>query len=126
LHDTIALCFEEVLETAGPGVKGTVDRFLSMKGISESDVSTRFAEVEKIVTDMFGAGGRLMMISTLSRVCDEYSLRLDISYAASPHDRLEQLKDRILVEKRLPKHYRKAIDTTSYEDTAGARAPWSD
>ena len=71
MHDTIALCFEEVLETAGPGVRGTVDRFLSMKGIAESDVSTRFAEVEKIVTDMFGAGGRLMMISILSKVCDE-------------------------------------------------------
>ena len=126
MHDTIALCFEAVLETAGPGVRGTVDRFLSMKGISPSDVSTRFADIEKIVTEMFGAGGRLMMISTLSKVCDEYSLRLDISYAASTHDRLEQLKDRILVEKRLPKHYRKAVDTTSYEDTAGTRAPWSD
>ena len=115
-----------MLETAGPGVRGTVDRFLSMKGIAESDVSTRFAEVEKIVTDMFGAGGRLMMISILSKVCDEYSLRLDISYAASPHDRLEQLKDRILVEKRVPKHFRKIVDTTSYEDNAGTRAPWSD
>jgi hypothetical protein len=126
LHDTIALCFEEVLETAGPGVKGIIDRMLSVKGISESDVSTRFADVEKIITDVFGAGGRLMMISTLSKVCDEYSLRLDISYASSPHDRLEQLKDRILVEKRVPKHYRKAVDTTSFEDTAGTRAPWSD
>ena len=115
-----------MLETAGPGVKGTVDRFLARRGISSSDVSTRFAEIERIVTDVFGAGGRLMMISTLSKVCDEYSLRLDISYAASPHDRLEQLKDRILVEKRLPKHYRKIVDTTSYEDNAGTRAPWSD
>ena len=97
-----------------------------MKGIAESDISTRFAEVEKIVTDMFGAGGKVMMISTLSKLCDEYSLRLDISYAASPHDRLEQLKDRIFVEKRLPKHYRKAVDTISYEDSAGTRAPWSD
>lgn len=107
-------------------MRGTVDRFLSMKGIAESDVSTRFAEVEKIVTDMFGAGGKLMMISTLSKVCDEYSLRLDISYASSPHDRLEQLKDRILVEKRLPKHFCRIVDTTSYEDNAGTRAPWSD
>jgi hypothetical protein len=126
LHDTIALCFEDILETAGPGVKVIIDRLLSMKGISESDISTKFADVEKIVTDVFGAGGRLMMISTLSKICDEYSLKLDISYAASPHDRLEQLKDRILVERRLPKHYRKAVDTTSYEDTAGTRAPWSD
>ena len=120
------MCFDEVLETAGPGVKGTVDRFLSMKGISQSDVSTRFAEIEKIVADIFGDGGRLMMVSTLFKVCDEYSLRLDISYASSPRDRLEQLKDRILVEKRLPKYYRKAVDTISYEDTAGTRAPWSD
>lgn len=97
-----------------------------MRGISESDISTRFAEVDKIVTDVFGAGGRLMIVSALAKLCDGYSIRLDISYASSPHDRLEQLKDKILVEKRLPKHYRKAVDTTSYEDRSGLRAPWWD
>jgi len=115
-----------VLENAGPGVRQVVDRFLSKAGIAESDISTRFAEVEKTIIQMFGTGGKVMIISTLSRLCDEYSLRLDISYAPSPHERLEQLKERILVEKRLPKHYRKIVETTSFEDKTGTRAPWSD
>jgi hypothetical protein len=107
-------------------VKQVVDRCLLKAGISESDISTRFGDVEKAVTEMFGAGGRIMIISTLSKICDEYSLRLDISYANSLHDRLEQLKERILVEKCLPKRYRRVIETTSFEDKAGTRAPWTD
>ena len=114
------------MQDAGPGVKQVVDRFLSKAGISESDISTRFGDVEKVVTDMFGAGGRIMIISTLSKICDEYSLRLDISYANSLHDRLEQLKERILVERLLPKRFRRAIETTTFEDKAGNRAPWTD
>ena len=126
MHETIAECFGEVLQNAGPGVKPAVDRFLAKAGISEADISSRFGDVEKIVTQVFGTGGRLMIVSTLSKVCDEYSLRLDISYATSLHDRLEQLKERILVEKLLPKRYRKAIETTSFEDKAGTHAPWTD
>jgi len=123
MHETIAQCFGEVLQNAGPGVKQVVDRFLSKAGISESDISIKFGEVEKIVAGMFGAGGRIMIVSTLSKVCDEYSLRLDISYGTSLYNRLEQLMERILVERLLPKHYRRAIETTTFEDKAGAHAP---
>ncbi len=126
MHETIALCFGEVLQNAGPGVKQVVDRFLSKAGISESDISIKFGEVEKIVTGMFGAGGRIMIVSTLSKVCDEYSLRLDIAYGTSLHNRLEQLMERILVERLLPKHYRRTIETTTFEDKAGTHAPWTD
>ena len=126
MHETIAECFGEVLQNAGPGVKPVVDRFLSKAGISEADISSRFGDVEKIVTQMFGVGGRLMIVSALSKVCDEYSLRLDISYATSLPNRLEQLKERILVEKLVPKHYRKAIETTTFEDKTGTHAPWTD
>jgi hypothetical protein len=103
-----------------------VDRFLSRSGVSESDISTKFGDVEKVVTRLFGAGGRVMIVSTLSKVCDEYSLRLDLSYATSLYDRLEQLKERILVERLLPKHYRKGIETTGFEDKIGTHAPWTD
>ena len=54
-------------------MRQVLDRFLSKAGISESDISTRFGDVEKVVTEMFGAGGKIMIISTLSKVCDEYS-----------------------------------------------------
>jgi len=99
---------------------------LSKSGVSESDISTRFGDVEKVVTEVFGAGGRIMIISTLSKVCDEYSLRLNISYATSLHDRLEQLKERILVERLLPRRYRRAMETATFEDRAGTHAPWTD
>ncbi len=107
-------------------MRQVVDRFLSKSGVSESDISTRFGDVEKVVTEMFGAGGRIMIISTLSKVCDEYSLRLNISYATSLHDRLEQLKERILVERLLPRRYRRAMETATFEDKAGTHAPWTD
>ena len=107
-------------------MRQVVDRFLSKSGVSESDISTRFGDVEKVVTEVFGAGGRIMIISTLSKVCDEYSLRLNISYATSLHDRLEQLKERILVERLLPRRYRRAMETATFEDRAGTHAPWTD
>jgi hypothetical protein len=107
-------------------VKQVVGHFLSRSGVSESDISTRFGDVEKVVTQLFGAGGRVMIVSTLSKLCDEYSLRLDASYATSLQDRLEQLKERILVERLLPKHYRKALETTRFEDKVGTHAPWTD
>ena len=107
-------------------MRQVVDRFLSKSGVSESDISTRFGDVEKVVTEMFGAGGRIMIISTLSKVCDEYSLRLNISYATSLHDRLEQLKEGILVERLSPRRYRKAMETATFEDKAGTHAPWTD
>ncbi len=114
------------MQNAGPGVKQVVDRFLTKAGISELDISTRFGDVERVVTGVFGAGGKIMIVSTLSKVCDEYSLSLNISYATSLHDRLEQLKERILVEKLLPKHYRRAVETTTFEYKAGTHAPWTD
>ena len=117
MHETIALCFGEVLQNAGPGVKQVVDRFLTKAGISELDISTRFGDVERVVTGVFGAGGKIMIVSTLSKVCDEYSLSLNVSYATSLHDRLEQL---------VPKHYRRAVETTTFEDKAGTHAPWTD
>lgn len=107
-------------------MKQVVDRFLTKAGISELDISTRFGDVERVVTGVFGAGGKIMIVSTLSKVCDEYSLSLNVSYATSLHDRLEQLKERILVEKLVPKHYRRAVETTTFEDKAGTHAPWTD
>ncbi len=126
LHDTIALCFREVLQNAGPGVKQTVYHFLSKSGIAESDISTRFGGVERTVTEVFGAGGRMVIVSTLSTLCDEYSLSLDLAYANSLRDRLEQLKERIFTEKLLPKRYRKRVETVTFEDKAGSLAPWTE
>ena len=68
LHDTIQLCFMEVLRKAGPGVGQMVHHFPARNGISELDVSERFDEVEYMMRQLFGTGGKLMLVETLCGV----------------------------------------------------------
>lgn len=100
--------------------------FLSKKGIATSDISSRFSDVEVVLGELFGAGGKAMIIATLLKLCQEYSLNLDLSYAESPTQRLEQLKDRIIIDRLMPKHYRRGGETGAFEDRTGELAPWSD
>src|SRR5713101_880988 len=116
------MCFSEVIRNSGPGVQSVVHRLLSKKGILESDISQRLGDVEGSLVELFGVGGKMMVVQTLSKLCEEYSLNLDLWYGSSLSNRLDQLKDRILVEKLVPKHYRKTVDTTSFEDKTGASA----
>ena len=125
LHDTIAFCFDETLTRAGPAVRQLARHFLIKKGIKESEISTRFDDVEAVLVEIFGEGGRVMVVETLWRLCQEYSLDLELSYGSSLPNRLDQLKDRILVDKLTPKHYRQSIDTSSFEDKTGAAAGWT-
>ena len=99
--------------------------FLARRGIPESEISQRFEEVEKALVQLFGAGGKIMLVDALTSLCEEYSLHLDLLYGNTLSNRLDQLKDRILVDKLTPKHYRKTIDTISFEDKTGTTAGWS-
>ena len=102
-----------------------VRHFLFKKGIKESDISTRFEDVEAVLVQIFGQGGIVMITETLRRLCQEYSLDLELSYGSSLSNRLDQLKDRILVDKLTPKHYRQSVDTSSFEDNTGTTAGWT-
>jgi len=118
-------CFEEVIGHMGPGVKGTINYLLERNNIDRSDISTRFKDFEEVLVKVFGVGGETIMVATLGKLCEEYSLSLDLSYASSHGERLEQLKERIMVDRLLPKHYRKIVETRGFEDRSGSLAPWS-
>jgi len=120
------MCFSEIIRDAGPGVQQLVHRMLSKNGIQDSDISQRLDDIEKLLVEMFGVGGKMMIVATLSKLCEEYSLDLDLVYGNSLLIRLNQLKDRIIVDKLTPKHYRKIVDTTSFEDKTGTAAAWTD
>jgi hypothetical protein len=100
-------------------------RFLSTKGIQESEISQRFEDVEKFIIQLFGTGGRLMLTGALTKLCDEYSLGFDLPYGTPFHVKLSQIRERVLVDKLSPRHYRRSIDTTSFEDKSGATAAWT-
>lgn len=109
----------------GPGVKGTVNFLLERNHIERSDIGTRFKDFEEVLVKVFGVGGETIMAATLRELCEEYSLRPDLSYASTHAERLEQLKERIVVDRLLPKRIRKRADTTGFEDSSGSLAPWT-
>ena len=109
----------------GPGVKGTVNYLLERSHIEKSDIATRFKVFEEVLVKVFGVGGETIMAATLRQLCEEYSLRPDLSHASTHAERLEQIKERIVVDRLVPKHYRKRIETRDFEDRSGSLAPWT-
>ncbi len=126
LHETVSLSFDKALGMMGNAARELVYSFLSKKGIGKTDVSTRFEDVEKTLVQLFGQSSRLTLVATLAKLCEEYSLPLNLDYADSLCIRFRQLEERIRVEKLLPKHFTARQDTRTYEDKAGIMAPWSD
>jgi len=120
------MCFDQAVQVLGLGVKDTIHYYLEKRHIRKHEISARFEDVENALTYLFGQGAKSIMVLTLSRLCEEYSLPLELEYASSSSERLRQLIDRILVDKLLPKHYRKRLDSDAYEDKLGTYAPWSD
>jgi hypothetical protein len=125
VHETISFSFEQVLDSLGETTKRIIYDLLRRRGIGKDDLSSRFEEVERILVDMYGQGGRSVMIGTLAKLCEEYSISLNLSYSDSLVNRLSQLTENILMQKLIPKHFRKEVDTRSFEDNQGAYAPWT-
>lgn len=126
IHETVALCFDQVLSTLGEGTKRMIYGFLSRRGIAKEEVSTRFEDVEGLLVQLYGQGGRSVMIGTLAKLCEEYSIPLNLSYSDSLGNRMTQLTENILMQKLVPRHFRKDVDTRSFEDKSGHFAGWSD
>lgn len=100
--------------------------FLARKGIDREDLSSRFGEVEALLVQPYGQGGRSVMIGTLARLCEEYSIPLNLGYSDTLSNRMVQLTENILMQKLVPKHFRRDVDTTSFEDKTGSYAGWTD
>ncbi len=126
MYDTLAMCFNEAIEILGAGIKDAIYYHLARKHIQKLEIGAKFQEVENTLAFLFGQGAKSVMVLTLERLCEQYSLPLRLEYANSPTERLQQVKERILIDKLLPKHHRKRLDSDRYEDKLGNYAPWSD
>jgi hypothetical protein len=126
IHETISLCFDQVLSTMGEVTKRVTYDFLARKGIGRQDVSGRFGDVEALLVQLYGQGGRSVMIGTLAKLCEEYSIPLNLGYSDTLSNRMSQLTEDILMQKLTPKHSRKDVDTTTFEDKTGSYADWTD
>ena len=126
IHETVSLCFDQVLGTLGDRTKLIIYEFLSRRGIGKEEVSSRFEDVEGLLVELYGQGGRSVMIGTLAKLCEEYSIPLNLSYSDSLGNRMAQLTENILMQKLVPRHFRKDVDTRMFEDKTGSLAGWSD
>ncbi len=126
IHDTVSLCFDQALSSLGERTKRLIYDFLSRRGIAKEDVSSRFEDVENALVELYGQGGRSVMIGTLAKLCEEYSIPLNLGYSDSLGNRMAQLTANILMQKLIPKHYRKDVDTRMFEDKTGSFAGWTD
>ncbi len=126
LHETVSLCFDTVLNTLGEGMRRLVYDFLARRGISKEDVPSRFDDIERLLVELYGQGGRSVLIGTLARLCEEYSIPLNLEYSDSLSNRMNQLTENILIQKLVPKHFRKDVETRMFEDKTGSLAGWTD
>ncbi len=126
IHETLSFCFDQVLSTLGDRTKQTIYRTLLKRGIAKDDVSTRFGEVEAYLVELYGQGGRSVMVGTLAKLCDEYSIPLNLGYSDSLANRMAQLTENILMQKLVPRHFRRDVDTRMFEDKTGSSAGWTD
>ncbi len=126
IHETVSLCFDEVLATLGERTKRIIYDFLARRGIDREDLSRRFDDVERVLVELYGQGGRSVMVGTLAKLCEEYSIPLNLTYSDSLANRMAQLTENILMQKLIPKHFRRDVDTRAFEDKTGSYAGWSD
>jgi len=90
------------------------------------DRALRREALEGVLVELYGQGGRSVMIGTLAKLCEEYSIPLNLGYSDSLGNRMAQLTENILMQKLIPKHFRKDVDTRAFEDKSGSYAGWSD
>jgi hypothetical protein len=125
VHETILFSFDQVLNSLGETTKRIIYDALRRRGVGKDELASKFEEVERILVEMYGQGGRSVLIGTLARLCEEYSISLNLNYSDTLVNRLSQLTENILMQKLIPKHFRKEVDTRSFEDNQGTYAPWT-
>lgn len=102
-HDTVNYCFNSVLETMGTSVRDVIYDRLAKKGIPQSDISTRFDDVVRILTESFGGSARIVIYRTVMGLHEQYSVRANFTYQDSLRERLSPLAERVVTDHLLPK-----------------------
>jgi len=108
-HDTVSYCFNTALGGMGETVRDVIIAHLGQKGIPRAEISTRFDDVVKVLTDTFGTSARIIIYKTMVELHKEYSLPTDFTYQDSLRDRFILLRDRVLADHLMPRHSMKGM-----------------
>ncbi len=108
-HDTVSYCFNSALEGMGQAVKDVIVDHLGKRGIPKVEISTRFDDVVRVLTDAFGTSARIIIYKTMVELYKEYSLPSDFTYQDSLRDRFILLRDRVLADHLMPRHSQKGL-----------------
>ena len=106
-HETVNECFRSALEGMGPTVRDVIYDLLMKKGIEQPEVSGRFDDVVQILTESLGASARVIIYRTMTLVFQEYQMRADFNYQDSLRDRMNLLRDRVVVDHLYPRRVQK-------------------
>ena len=108
-HDTVSYCFNTALEGMGETVRDVIVAHLGQRGIPKAEISTRFDDVVKVLTDTFGTSARIIIYKTMVEVYKEYSLTAEFTYQDSLRERFILLRDRVLADHLMPRHSMKGM-----------------
>ena len=111
---TLVQCFSQTLESLfGRPVKDQLMRVLADHKIPRSEIGTRFDDVAKVLTDVFGSSSRLLTYKTVVELYDEYSVRATFGFYDSLRDQILYLRERVLADIIKPRHS-PSIDDSIY------------
>ena len=102
-HETVNECFRSALEGMGPTVRDVIYDLLAKRGIEQPDISSRFDDVVQILTESLGASARVIIYRTMTLIFQEYQMRADFNYQDSLRDRMNLLRDRVVVDHLYPR-----------------------
>ncbi len=97
------------LEGMGETVRDVIIAHLGQRGIPKVEISTRFDDVVKVLTDTFGTSARIIIYRTMIELYKEYSLTAEFTYQDSLRDRFILLRDRVLADHLMPRHSQKGM-----------------
>ena len=102
-HETVNECFRNALDGMGPTVRDVIYDVLAKKGIEQPEISSRFDDVVQILTESLGASARVIIYRTMTLIFQEYQMRADFTYQDSLRDRMNLLRDRVVVDHLYPR-----------------------
>ncbi len=103
-HETVNYCFNLVLESMGADFRDTIYELLEQKGLKREEVSTRFGDVIKLLTESLGTSARVLIFKTVEELYRDYSIRTELSYNDAPMEKITLIQSRVEAEHLHPKH----------------------
>ncbi len=97
------------MEGMGTTVRDVICDHLEKRGIPEAEISTRFDDVVKVLTETFGTSARIIIYKTMVELYREYSIRADFTYQDSLRDHFILLQDRVVADHLVPKHAQRGL-----------------